>query len=721
MGCRFPSASSPGELWDFTARGGNAAAPGFPADRGWDLAALTDPDPEAAGSTYVQGGSFIDGVGDFDASFFGISPREALAMDPQQRLLLEVSWEALEHAGIDPTRLADTPAGVYFGVVAQEYGPRVYAGDKEHAGHLTTGTTPSVASGRVSYVLGLEGPAVTVDTACSSSLAAVHIAARALRAGDCSLALAGGANVVCAPSIFVGFGHLGALAPNGMSKPFSADADGFGVSEGAGVLVLERLSDARRNGHTVLALLRGTAIAQDGASEGLSAPSEDGQRRVIGEALADAGLTAADVDVVEAHGTGTRVGDPIEARALIATYGAAHRPDDPLLVGSVKSNIGHAQAASGVAGIIKMVEAIRHGEVPGTLHLTRQTDAVDWSAGTVRVVGETRPWPTRPAGVPRRAAVSSFGISGTNAHVIVEQAPTAGAVGSVVDVPSMAAVPAGADGDGGQPLAFVVPDSAAAGVLSVSAGGGTRHEAAASAVTPVVSDPAAERSAAVVAATTSESVAAGGLSASAGAGVSAMAAAPSVAAVSSALPVGAEYAASGEPSMAAAVPAAAAVLSVSATTPGAVAPGGLSAPAAPGVAAAQDEGAVSAVTPVSSDPAASGGPSVAAVSATVSVSAASAASTEQPEATASTGAAGSAGPAGSAVHSGAAGPAGPVGAALSGRPAVAAVALGPGGSPAVPGPAAPGPARPGGGDATARPVPLVLSAKSEVFCFFIFR
>jgi amino acid adenylation domain-containing protein len=422
-GCRYPrSISSADQLWDFVANGGNAAVPDFPTDRGWDLSTLTGPDSGAAGATYVRGGSFLDGVGEFDPAFFGISPREALAMDPQQRILLETSWEALEHAGIDPTTLAGTRTGVYFGVVAQEYGERVYLGDADHAGHLTTGTTPSVASGRLAYSLGLVGPAVTVDTACSSSLVAVHLAVRALRAGECALAVVGGANVVCAPSIFVGFGQLGALAPDGMSKPFSSTANGFGVSEGAGVLVIERLSAARRHGHRVLALLRGTAIGQDGASDSLSVPDEAGQRRVITDALTDAGLSPADVDVVEAHGTGTKVGDPIEARALLATYGAARSADNPLLVGSVKSNIGHPQAAAGVAGVIKMVEAIRRAEVPGTLHLSEPTRSVDWSAGTVRVVGENTGWPDAD-GRPRRAAVSSFGISGTNAHVIVEQAP----------------------------------------------------------------------------------------------------------------------------------------------------------------------------------------------------------------------------------------------------------------------------------------------------------
>ncbi|MET7394197.1 amino acid adenylation domain-containing protein [Dactylosporangium sp. NPDC005572] len=430
VGCRYPqNLSTPNDLWDFVSQGRIAAMPRFPTDRGWDLAALTNPDLTAGGSTYVRGGSFVTAAGDFDAAFFGIGPREALAMDPQQRLLLEASWEALERAGIDPTSLAGTPAGVYFGVVAQEYGPRVFAGDPEHAGHLTTGTTPSVASGRVAYALGLEGPAVTVDTACSSSLTAVHLAVRALRAGECSIAITGGANVVCAPSIFVGFARLGALAPDGRSKPFSADADGFGVSEGAGVLILERLSDARRQGHTVLAILRGSAIGQDGASDGLAAPSEAGQRRVILDALADAGLSPLDVDVVEAHGTGTKVGDPIEARALLSTYGAVRSDGGPpLLIGSIKSNIGHPQAAAGIAGVIKMVEAIRHAEVPGVALLSTVTDRVDWSAGTVRVVAETTPWPDVPdvpgePARPRRGAVSSFGISGTNAHVIVEQAP----------------------------------------------------------------------------------------------------------------------------------------------------------------------------------------------------------------------------------------------------------------------------------------------------------
>ncbi|MEH0971253.1 amino acid adenylation domain-containing protein [Micromonospora sp. CPCC 205546] len=424
IGCRYPGGlCAPEELWEFVSQGRTAATPAFPSDRGWDLAALTNPDLSAPGSTYARGGSFMAEAGDFDAAFFGISPREALAMDPQQRLLLETSWEALERAGIDPTTLAGTPTGVYFGVVAQEYGPRVFVGDAEYAGHLTTGTTPSVASGRVAYELGLTGPAVTVDTACSSSLAAVHLAVRALRAGECTVALAGGANVVCAPSIFVGFGHLGALAPDGLSRPFSADADGFGVSEGAGVVVLERLSDARRRGHPVLALLRGTALGQDGASDGLAAPSEAGQRRVIRAALADAGLSPADIDVVEAHGTGTKVGDPIEARALQGTYGAARSAGDPpLLLGSVKSNIGHAQAAAGIAGVIKMVEAIRRAEVPGTALLSRVTDAVDWSSGGVRVVAGNTPWPDT-GDRPRRAAVSAFGISGTNAHVLLEQPP----------------------------------------------------------------------------------------------------------------------------------------------------------------------------------------------------------------------------------------------------------------------------------------------------------
>ncbi|MBL1074538.1 amino acid adenylation domain-containing protein [Nocardia sp. 2] len=424
MGCRYPGGiDSPDGLWEFVA-GERCAVADLPTDRGWDMAALTNPVADSPGATYVRRGHFVDTAGDFDAAFFGISPREALAMDPQQRLLLETTWEALENGGIDPRSLSGSDTGVYLGVGTQEYGARVYRDDSGLAGHLTTGTTVSVASGRISYVLGLNGPAATIDTACSSSLTAIHLAVRALRSGETALAIAGGATVTCSPSIFVGFSRLGALAPDGVCKPFSADANGFGVAEGVGVLVLQRLSDAQRDGRPILAVIRGTAIGQDGASNGLSAPSGPAQQRVIRAALADAGLTPGDVDVVEAHGTGTTLGDPIEADALLATYGTAHTPDRPLLLGSMKANIGHAQAAAGVAGVIKMVEAMRHGLVPAIPGLNQPTSQVDWSPGTVRPVGESTAWPQSPAGI-RRAGISAFGISGTNAHVIVEQAPGA--------------------------------------------------------------------------------------------------------------------------------------------------------------------------------------------------------------------------------------------------------------------------------------------------------
>ncbi|WP_143203926.1 type I polyketide synthase, partial [Streptomyces sp. CB02400] len=422
MSCRLPGGiNTPEDYWKLLVSGSDAIG-GLP--KRWEGLGLYDPDPEAVGKSYAREGGFLEDIEGFDAEFFGISPREAQSMDPQQRIILETVWEALERAGVRPDTLSESRTGVYLGTMSSDYGKQAGLGDLD--GYVSTGNASSVVSGRVSYALGLQGPAVTVDTACSSSLVATHLGVTALRNGECDTALVGGVTVMSTPALFVEFSRLKGMAADGRCKSFSADANGAGWAEGAGILLLKRLSDAQRDGDHILAVIRGSAVNQDGRSQGLTAPNGPSQQRVLQDALTAARLTPDDIDAIEAHGTGTSLGDPIEAGALAEVFGPTRAQDHPLYLGSSKSNIGHAQAAAGVAGVIKMILALQHDTLPKTLHADQPSPHIQWDDSGLRLLQEARPWERGER--LRRAGISSFGLSGTNAHVILEEAPAAEAV-----------------------------------------------------------------------------------------------------------------------------------------------------------------------------------------------------------------------------------------------------------------------------------------------------